>query len=68
MTILKHPETVKFDPRCQAHLLAFADLRATGKQHPTLRFELEQPFSNVVTMINQKIIDHYLDHACKTHI
>lgn len=59
--ILKQKETVKFDPKSQAHLIAFADLRVTGKQSPNYRFELEQPYNNVVTMMNQKIIDTFLE-------
>lgn len=50
---------VEFDPRKPEHLKAFHSVYFTGRQHPTLRFVLEDGYQSVVTMAQDKIIKQY---------
>lgn len=48
--------TVKFDPKNKEHIRAFVMLHYSGRQHPTLRFIVEQPFLDVRSMMIDKLI------------
>lgn len=49
-------KTVSFDPRKAEHIKAFVMLHYGGRQHPTLRFHVEQPFLDVRSMMIDKLI------------
>ena len=51
---------VIFDPNDKDHLQAFHSFYFKGKQHPTLRFTLEEGYSSVVTMAQNKIINTFI--------
>lgn len=61
---------VKFDPTNAAHLEAFQTLclgqrTPTGfhiKQHPVLRFELEDGFPDIRSMMFHKVGQHHMSH------
>ena len=61
------PPYVTFDVNNEQHLAAFVCLVKHGRQHPELRFELEHPYTNVVTMMLGKIAEaHIVQHkSCK---
>ena len=50
---------VKFDINEPEHLAAAKSLLLDGKQHPSLRFTLEQPFFDVRTMLTSKIVHQF---------
>lgn len=56
-------QPVKFDPTNVEHLEAVRMLctAPTLRQHPTLRFELEQPFTDVRSMLFHKVIEKHLE-------
>lgn len=62
---------VDFDPQNPDHLKAFKMLvlgesgpSSNIKQHPNLRFNLDNPFDNVRTMMTHKVAQAYLtDHG-----
>ncbi len=58
---------VDFNPQDPEHLKAFKMLvlgeagpTSNIKQHPTLRFNLDNPFDNVRTMMTHKVAEAYL--------
>lgn len=59
---------VDFDPKDAEHLKAFKMLvlgedgpTSCIRQHPTLRFNLDNPFDNVRTMMTHKVAESYLN-------
>lgn len=48
-----------FDPAKAEHRSAYWRLRTTGRQDTELRFLLEPGFTNIITMMQQKIADHF---------
>jgi hypothetical protein len=46
-----------FDVDNNEHLVAYAMLNYHGRQHPTLRFFLEEPYTNVLHMMQSKIVE-----------
>jgi hypothetical protein len=50
---------VQFDTENPEHLQAF-EMLMNGRQHPSLRFELELPYVNVLQMMYDKIGRAYL--------
>lgn len=48
--------TVSFDAKNKEHIKAFVTLHYRGRQHPTLRFHLEQPYLDVRSMMIDKLI------------
>jgi hypothetical protein len=48
--ILKPKQLVQFDSENKEHIDAMYLMLAFGKLHPTLRFEVENPFTNAVDM------------------
>lgn len=63
--VLRH--RVNFDPTNPEHLKAFKMLvlgeeGPTGniRQHPTLRFNIDNPFDNVRTMMTHKVAEAFL--------
>lgn len=54
-----HRRHVRFNPADPAHRAAYWKLRTTGKQDEDLRFVLEEGFSNVLGMMQQRIADHF---------
>ena len=58
---------VDFDPKNPDHLQAFRMLclgesgpTSTIRQHPSLRFNLDNPYDNVRTMMTHKVAEAYL--------
>lgn len=51
---------VIFDPNDPRHLEAYYSLRFKGRQDPNLRFFLEEPFLDVVSMMQHKIATAFL--------
>ena len=47
---------VAFDPTNKEHLQAFESVYLHGRQHPTLRFTLDEGYTSVVTMAQDKIL------------
>jgi hypothetical protein len=62
MPLLVQKELVNFDPKSRAHLIAYRQLRTSGRQ-TELRFSLDKEYDNVVTMMNHKIIEEYLQNV-----
>lgn len=54
-----HRRHVRFNAADAQHRAAYWNLRQTGKQDENLRFVLEEGFSNVIAMMQQKIADHF---------
>lgn len=48
-------ERVIFNPHNPEHRRAFYLVSIEQKQHPTLRFQLEEPFSSVLLMMQAKL-------------
>ena len=60
-------QRVNFDPTNPEHLKAFKMLvlgesgpTSTIRQHPSLRFNLDNPYDNVRTMMTHKVAEAYL--------
>lgn len=51
---------VEFDPADPEHLKAYASLAYAGRQLPHLRFFLSEGYSDVVSMMRDKITRQYL--------
>lgn len=51
---------VAFDPKDTKHLEAYYSLRYKGKQDKELRFYLEEPFLDCVSMMQHKITQEHL--------
>lgn len=56
-TFEKNITYIPFDVDNEEHLIAYVMLNYHGRQHPTLRFQLEEPFTNVVHMMQTKIVE-----------
>lgn len=50
----------KFDAHNPEHVAAYVCLKNYGRQHPTLRFYLEDPFSSVPHLMESRISDAYI--------
>lgn len=50
---------IKFRPELEEHRAAYWELRTSGRQDARLRFELEQGYSNLLTMMQAKLADHF---------
>lgn len=50
-----------FDPRNRDHMVAFLCINRYGKQHPTMRFKLEHPYTSIKAMMDAKVADAYTD-------
>lgn len=60
---------VTFDPQNAEHMAAYVMLTnssAQRGQHPKLRFHLEHPYLDVISMMNAKIGRAYIKTAFKT--
>lgn len=56
MKILRQTnELVTFNPFNREHVAAYLALAEQGRQHPTLRFELESPHVDVKAMMSAKM-------------
>jgi len=49
----------KFDAHNEEHLQAYLCLSLHGRQHPTLRFYLEEPYQSVPSLMNARIAEAY---------
>lgn len=49
-----------FDAHNPAHIAAYQCLKHYGRQHPTLRFYLEEPYVSVPHMMEARIAEAYL--------
>lgn len=54
----KNIKYIAFDPSNTEHLAAYALLFKHGRQHPTLRFQLEEPFNNIVQMMHMRVVEY----------
>ena len=52
-------QLVKFNPSNPQHVEAYLCIRLHGKQHPTLRFELDEDFQSVPGMMEVMLADAY---------
>jgi len=59
-------EYIVFDPTNDQHRQAFYMLHETGKQDEKLRFILQEPYANVLSMMADKIALHYSRPATAT--
>lgn len=66
--MLKHPDTVTFDPTDVDHQVALAMLTMHNRQHPTLRFTLQDPSSNIPHELTRAFIDHHLSDRAKARL
>lgn len=64
-TLRRH---VKFNPAEPAHRAAYWQLRTSGKQDENLRFILEEGYSNVLSMMQMKIADHFSEPPAAVEI
>lgn len=58
-TFINKIEHVDFDPRSPAHLRAYHTLKFKGRQ-TSLRFNIQRPFPDVMSMMQHKIAQEYL--------
>lgn len=49
-----------FNAKNMHHLAAYVCLRDLGRQHPTMRFVLEEPHISIPVMMEAKIADEYI--------
>jgi len=56
---VSHLQFADFDPKVPEHVEAFVWLTQKSRQHPTMRFRLEQPYLDVITMMYDKIGREY---------
>jgi hypothetical protein len=54
-------EKVYFNPKNKDHLTALSLLVEQNRQHPTLRFVLEQPYLDVRAMMLHKVAKAYIE-------
>lgn len=52
-----------FNPKNKDHLRAYKSLRFDGKQLPEYRFFIEDPYVDVVSMMQAKICDTYISEV-----
>ena len=50
----------QFDASNEEHVRAYVCLKKFGRQHPTLRFYLEDPFLSVPHLMESRIADRFL--------
>jgi hypothetical protein len=50
---------VRFRPELPEHRMVYWRLRSTGRQDENLRFVLEEGYSNLISMMQTKIADHF---------
>lgn len=50
---------IRFQPEREDHRAAYWLLRTTNRQDEHLRFELEQGYTNLLTMMQAKLADHF---------
>jgi len=50
-----------FDPNNREHMVAFTCLVFNGRQHPTLRFQLELPHLDIMSMMLKKVAQVHID-------
>lgn len=50
----------KFDAHNPDHVAAYICLKQYGRQHPTLRFFLEDPFTSIPHLMESRISDAYV--------
>lgn len=65
VTVINPTNHVRFDAGNPEHLQAFYMLKFKARQHPTLRFVLEDGFSDVPQMMQSKITDRFISDALK---
>lgn len=53
---------VIFDPKVQSHMQAYYSIHYRGKQ-TELRFKLERPFKDVISMMHHKIAQEFLKQS-----
>lgn len=58
--VLRHKQSVKFDPENQTHLQIYADFLRTGKWNSEIQFMLEEPHEIIPVMIDKKLASVYL--------
>lgn len=61
-----HLQHTYFDVNNPEHIKAFQMLQFGGRQHPTLRFHVEQPHLDVRTMMMEKVCEAYVSNALET--
>lgn len=65
----KIASAVPFDATNPEHIQAYLMMtdKTSARQHPTLRFILEDPFFDMITMMHAKIAHAYVAMKFKTH-
>ena len=61
---INNKEHVTFDPKLQEHLRAYYTLHYRGRQS-NLRFRLEKPFKDVLSMMHHKIAQQHIKDNLK---
>lgn len=60
-TFAKQYNYEKFDASNPEHITAYVCIKKLGRQHPTLRFYLEDPFLNIPDLMESRIGDAFLE-------
>ena len=60
-SISKQFNYVDFDPKNKRHRTAFVEFKLSGKWPSNVRFNLDPLYTNVPSMINQKLLDFYFN-------
>jgi hypothetical protein len=55
---IQHTPKAVFDPTKKDHMVAFTCMVSLGRQHPTLRFKLEAPHTDVRSMMIARVAEH----------
>ena len=68
--ISKQYQYVDFDPFNKKHRAAFLEFKLSGKWPSSMRFNLDPLYTNVPSMINQKLLKFYFnrDRAIPTEL
>lgn len=64
-TMAKQFERVEFDPSNKEHLKDYAHFLETSNWKNGCRYLLEQPYCDIPTMINNKLVRHWVKNFTK---
>ena len=67
ITMLRPPRVIEFDPNNREHLKAFSLLYLHGRQHPKLRFDLPDGFTDVPTYMAHMLLTAVIPDDFKTY-
>ena len=64
-SVLKARQRVNFDPANKEHVQDYADFLKSTNWKDGCKYLLEQPFHDIPTMLNYKLVRHFLNPYLK---